>query len=72
MWLLDYNSIQVQFWILDFVEPVTHAVANTAKRCLLIYAAVVYFNTVLTPLGVFGSSIAVLGTFLYAVSTSRS
>ena len=64
-------SFQVQFWILDFVEPVTHAVANTAKRCLLIYASVIFFHTTMTPLGIIGSSIAVLGTYIYAILSAR-
>ena len=63
-----YN--EVAFLALSEVAPVTHAVGNTIKRVVIIFASVVVFKNPLTGLGALGSAIAVLGcaspVFLHA------
>lgn len=61
-----YN--EVAFWILDLVHPVTHAVGNTIKRVVLILASIVILRTPVSGMGMIGSAIAVIGSFLYALA----
>lgn len=64
-----YN--EVSFMCLDNVTPVTHAVGNTSKRVLVIGSAIWIFNTPMTQNGYIGSSIAILGSLIYALSTKK-
>merc|ERR1719261_606923 len=57
-----YN--ETAFLALGRVTPVTHAVANTVKRIVIILASVGVFGTRMTPLGMAGSGFAVAGAFL--------
>lgn len=45
---------------LDRLSPVTHSVANTLKRVLIIVATCVVFKTPISTLGMVGSGVAVL------------
>merc|ERR1719352_2084996 len=65
-----YN--ETAFLALGRVNAVTHAIANTVKRIVIILATVVIFKTKLTPLGMLGSGIAVAGAFLYAIAKQAS
>jgi solute carrier family 35 protein E1 len=65
-----YN--ETAFLALGRVTPVTHAVANTVKRIVIILVSVGIFNTKMTPLGMLGSGIAVAGAFLYALTKQFS
>jgi solute carrier family 35 protein E1 len=65
-----YN--ETAFLALGRVNAVTHAIANTVKRIVIILASVVIFKTQLTPLGMIGSGIAVFGAFLYAIAKQAS
>jgi len=65
-----YN--ETAFLALGRVTPVTHAVANTVKRIVIILASVGVFGTRMTPLGMAGSGIAVAGAFLYALAKQFS
>jgi solute carrier family 35 protein E1 len=65
-----YN--ETAFLALGRVNAVTHAIANTVKRIVIILASVVIFKTQLTPLGIAGSGIAVFGAFLYAIAKQAS
>ncbi|XP_070562073.1 solute carrier family 35 member E2A-like [Ptychodera flava] len=47
------------------ISPVTHSVANTAKRALLIWLSVVVFNNPVTLLSGLGTVIVVLGVLMY-------
>ncbi|XP_077998751.1 solute carrier family 35 member E2A-like [Glandiceps talaboti] len=47
------------------ISPVTHSVANTAKRSLLIWLSVVIFNNPVTLLSGLGTMIVVIGVLLY-------
>jgi len=62
-----YN--ECAFLALSSVHPVTHAVANTVKRIAVIVVSVLYFNNPLTTMGMIGSAIAIVGVFLYSLST---
>ncbi len=64
-----YN--EVGFWILDLVHPVTHAVGNTIKRVILVLASILIFRNPVNNLGLIGSCIAILGSFLYALASQR-
>ena len=64
-----YN--EVAFLALGRVNPVTHAVGNTIKRVVIIIASVIAFNTVISPLGIIGSAIAIFGTLLYSLAKQR-
>jgi solute carrier family 35 protein E1 len=65
-----YN--ETAFLALGRVTPVTHAVANTVKRIVIILVSVGIFSTKMTPLGMVGSGIAVFGAFLYALAKQFS
>jgi solute carrier family 35 protein E1 len=65
-----YN--ETAFLALGRVNAVTHAIANTVKRIVIILASVVIFKTQLTGLGMLGSGIAVAGAFLYALAKQAS
>jgi solute carrier family 35 protein E1 len=65
-----YN--ETAFLALGRVNAVTHAIANTVKRIVIILASVVVFKTQLTGLGMLGSGIAVAGAFLYALAKQAS
>jgi solute carrier family 35 protein E1 len=65
-----YN--ETSFLALGRVSPVTHAVANTVKRIVIILVSVGIFSTKMTPLGMAGSGIAVAGAFFYAIAKQFS
>jgi solute carrier family 35 protein E1 len=60
-----YN--EVAFLALGRVNPVTHAVGNTIKRVVIIIASVIAFKNPISPLGIFGSTITIIGTLLYSI-----
>jgi solute carrier family 35 protein E1 len=64
-----YN--ETAFLALGRVNAVTHAIASTVKRIFIIVASVIVFRTGLSPLGIAGSAIAVLGAFLYAIAKQQ-
>ena len=68
---LYYLYNEVAFLALAQVAPVTHAVANTVKRVVIILASIVVFKTAITPLGAIGSAVTVLGAFLYALAKNK-
>eukprot|EP00920_Eleutheroschizon_duboscqi_P002006 GHVT01005165.1.p1 GENE.GHVT01005165.1~~GHVT01005165.1.p1 ORF type:complete len:404 (+),score=84.96 GHVT01005165.1:142-1353(+) len=66
IWYYTYN--EVAYLCLDQVDQVTHAVANTVKRVVIIIAAILVFQTPVSPMGIGGSAVAVLGTLLYSLA----
>lgn len=64
-----YN--EASFLALDRLSPVTHSVANTLKRVVIIVASCIVFRTPMTLLGGIGSGVAVLGTLLYSLAKKR-
>eukprot|EP00244_Chara_vulgaris_P002137 TRINITY_DN1362_c0_g1_i3.p1 TRINITY_DN1362_c0_g1~~TRINITY_DN1362_c0_g1_i3.p1 ORF type:complete len:480 (-),score=74.50 TRINITY_DN1362_c0_g1_i3:287-1726(-) len=65
-----YN--QVSYMALDNISPLTFSVGNTMKRVVVIVAAIIVFNTKVTPLNAIGSAVAILGTFLYSQAKAFS
>ena len=70
--LFFYLYNEVAFLALGRVMPVTHAVANTMKRVVIVAATVIAFQTPITPLGAIGSGIALAGTLLYSLAKLKS
>ncbi|KAJ1616272.1 triose-phosphate transporter family-domain-containing protein, partial [Pavlovales sp. CCMP2436] len=62
-----YMYNEVSMLALDAVDPVTHAVGNTIKRVILILLSVVAFGTQMTNLSAIGSTIAIIGVFMYSI-----
>jgi solute carrier family 35 protein E1 len=77
LWHMIYSGFfyyaynEVAFLALGKLDPVSHAVSNTMKRVVIIITAIVVFGTKVTPLGVAGSSIAILGTLLYSLAKNK-
>jgi solute carrier family 35 protein E1 len=63
-----YAYNEIAFWILDLVHPVTMAVGNTVKRVVIVIASILIFRIPVNTIGMIGSLIAILGSFLYALS----
>ncbi|KAL7533988.1 hypothetical protein ACHAXR_005568 [Thalassiosira sp. AJA248-18] len=68
---LYYLYNEVAFLALSEVAPVTHAVANTVKRVVIIVASVLVFRNPVSQLGAIGSAIAILGAMGYSVAKSK-
>jgi len=62
-----YMYNEVAFWILGLVHPISHAVGNTIKRVVIIFASIILLKTPITLQGMLGSMIAVLGTLAYSL-----
>eukprot|EP01031_Cornospumella_fuschlensis_P044523 gene44523-54451_t len=58
--LTFYLYNEASFLALDKLNPVTHSVANTLKRVVIIVASCIVFQTPMTLLGGIGSGVAVL------------
>ena len=66
--ILFYLYNEVSFKTLNKVHPVTHAVSNTVKRIVIILSSVIVFNNKMTPSGIFGACLAVVGVFGYSIT----
>ncbi|KAJ1417574.1 triose-phosphate transporter family-domain-containing protein [Ochromonadaceae sp. CCMP2298] len=64
-----YN--EASFLALERLSPVTHSVANTLKRVVIIVASCIVFKTPMTLIGGIGSGVAVLGTLLYSLAKKQ-
>jgi len=64
-----YN--EASFQALERLSPVTHSVANTLKRVVIIVASCIVFKTPMSLLGGIGSAIAVAGTLLYSLAKKQ-
>ncbi|CAE8622763.1 unnamed protein product [Polarella glacialis] len=69
--LFYYLYNEVAFLALGKLDAVSHAVANTMKRVVIIITAIFVFRTPVTPLGMAGSCIAILGTLLYSLAKNK-
>jgi len=69
--LYFYTYNEIAMLALNNVHPVTHAVANTIKRVVILLACVVMFKTPMTPLCQLGSAIAIVGSYLYSLAKGR-
>jgi solute carrier family 35 protein E1 len=68
--LLFYLYNEVSFKVLNEVHPVTHALANTFKRIVIILSSILVFKNPITLGGMIGSSLAVFGVTLYSLVSS--
>lgn len=66
--LFFYLYQEVAFKALDSVHPITHAVANTVKRVVIIVTSVFVFQNPITKANGLGSTIALLGVLLYSIT----
>ena len=58
--LAFYLYNEASFQALERLSPVTHSVANTLKRVIIIIASCVVFNTPMSKEGMLGSAVAVM------------
>jgi solute carrier family 35 protein E1 len=68
---LYYIYNEVAFLALSEVAPVTHAVANTVKRVVIILASVLVFRNPVSKLGAIGSALAIGGACIYSIAKSK-
>lgn len=66
--LTYYTYNEVSFMALDNIAPVSHAIASTLRRVFIIVSSMIVFGNKMTPLGAFGSILAVGGAFLYSAA----
>jgi len=66
--LTFYLYNEASFLALSKLSPVTHSVANTLKRVVIIIASCIVFKNPMSTLGAIGSGIAVLGTLMYSLA----
>ncbi|KAM0920729.1 hypothetical protein ACQ4PT_007302 [Festuca glaucescens] len=57
---------QVSYSLLARISPVTHSVANSVKRVVVIVSSVIFFRTPISPINAFGTAVALVGVFLYS------
>ena len=62
---------EVQFKALDSVSPVTHAVGNTMRRVVIMLVCIAVFHTPVSLLGGVGSTVAIAGSYMYAMAKTR-
>jgi solute carrier family 35 protein E1 len=63
-----YN--QTSYQALGELSPLSHSVANTVKRVVIILASVAVFKNPITPLGQASAAVAIAGTFLYTLASN--
>ena len=61
-----YNEVSTL--ALQSISGVTHSVANTAKRAIIIVGCAIAFGESMAPTKMFGCGLAIFGTFIYAVA----
>merc|ERR1711924_475018 len=66
--LTFYLYNEVSTIALKKISGVTHSVANTAKRSIIIVGCAIAFGESMAPVKMLGCAIAIGGTFLYAIA----
>merc|ERR1719201_474913 len=66
--LTFYLYNEVSTLALKSISGVTHSVANTAKRAIIIVGCAIAFGESMAPMKMAGCAIAIGGTFLYAIA----
>lgn len=66
--LTFYLYNEVSTLALKSISGVTHSVANTAKRAIIIVGCAIAFGESMAPMKMAGCTIAIGGTFLYAIA----
>lgn len=62
---------EVSYKALGKIAPVSHAVANTMKRVVIILTSLVVFKNPVTKANILGSSVAIFGVLMYSLVKSR-
>ncbi|XP_062180473.1 phosphoenolpyruvate/phosphate translocator 3, chloroplastic-like [Phragmites australis] len=57
---------QVSYSLLARISTVTHSVANSLKRVVVIVSSVLFFKTPISPINAIGTGVALAGVFLYS------
>ena len=57
------------YYLMDYISPVTHSVANTGKRAALIWSSVLVFGNEITALSGLGTAVVIAGVLLYNMAT---
>ncbi|KAL5248365.1 hypothetical protein ACHWQZ_G017522 [Mnemiopsis leidyi] len=74
--LIDGISFHLQsvtaYCLMNLISPVTHSVANTVKRGLLIWLSVMAFGNQVSLLSWLGTSLVIAGVFLYNEAKKKS
>ena len=72
---IDATSYHLQsvfaYGLMEHISPVTHSVANTVKRALLIMLSILYWGNKVTPWSVMGMALVVVGVFVYNYARQR-
>lgn len=66
--LFFYLYQEVAFKALNSIHPISHAVANTVKRVVIIVTSVFVFQNPVTKANALGSAIALSGVLLYSIT----
>ena len=69
--LAFYLYNEASFLALSKLDPVSHSVANTLKRVVIIIASCMVFKTPMSKEGMIGSGVAVTGTLLYSLAKGK-
>ena len=65
-----YN--QTSYQALAELSPLSHSVANTVKRVVIIVASVAVFRNPITPAGAVSAAVAIAGTCLYSIAQQKA
>lgn len=69
--LMFYLYNELSFRVLNKVNAVSHALANTVKRIVIILSSVIAFRNPMSFNGKLGSTLAIFGVFLYSLSQAK-
>jgi solute carrier family 35 protein E1 len=69
--ILFYLYNELSFRVLNKVNPVTHAIANTIKRIVIILSSVLVFHNPINSKGQIGSALSIIGVFIYSICQSK-
>lgn len=67
-----YAYNEMGFRVLDLLSPVSQAIANSAKRVVILFAAVAFLGEAVTPRKMAGSALAIGGVTLYSMAKALS
>ena len=70
--MMYYAYNEMGFRVLDLLDPVMQAVANSAKRVVILFAAVAFLGEQVTARKLIGSTIAIAGVTLYSLAKAMS
>jgi len=66
-----YTYNEVAFMVLDLIDPISAAVANTIKRVAIIGVTTLVFGDQMTTMGMVGSATAIVGVLVYSLVKQR-